>query len=186
MNQIDRIEIPFSKVKLTKFLLFSIVFLILGFWMATSKPEVSNTFLNNALIKNIVAYSSMLMGLLGTYFFTKKLFDKRPGIVIDEQGITDNVGALSVGLIQWNDISIIIERIIQVSHFSKQSFVVIILKNPESYISKQTNAIKRKIITSNLKSYGLPINITSNGLTIKHNDLLLLLKKNLKKYKHVN
>jgi hypothetical protein len=185
MNQTDSIEIPLSKVKLTKLLLACIVFLIIGLWIAISKPEVSNAFLNNVVIKNIGAYGSMLMGLFGIYFFTKKLFDKRPGIVIDAQGITDNAGAMSVGLILWNDISDIKERIIQVSRFSKQSFVVIILKHPETYISKQTNAIKRKIMSSNLNGYGSPINITSNGLKIKHNDLLLLMKENLKKYRGV-
>jgi hypothetical protein len=185
MNQTDSIEIPLSKVKLTKLLLASIVFSIIGLWIAISKPDISNAFLNNDVIKNIVAYGSMLMGLFGIYFFTKKLFDKRPGIVIDAQGITDNAGAMSVGLILWNDISDIKERIIQVSLFSKQSFVVIILKHPETYISKQTNAIKRKIMSSNLNGYGSPINITSNGLKIKHNELLLLMKENLKKYKGV-
>jgi hypothetical protein len=182
----NKIEIELSKSKLTKLLIFSILFLFAGLWMITTNPQTSNPVFNNSILKAIASYGSTIMGLFGIYFFIRKLFDKKPGLIIDENGIYDNTSAFNFGLIPWSDISQIYERTVQASIASKQRFATVGLINPDKYISRETNPIKRKMLAVNAKSYGSPIHISTNGLKINHNDLLKILNEEFAKHKNLN
>lgn len=179
----DRIEIPFSKVKLKKLLAFSILFMLIGCWLAFADPQIDNAAFNNPIVKGVAAYGSIIMGLFGTYFFTKKLFDKQPGLILDEQGIFDNTSAFRFGLIPWSDISEIYASSIQASLASKQHFIALRLVDPEKYILKEKNPIKKKLLQANARSLGSPIHISANGINIDHNELLIITKNYFEKYR---
>ena len=183
MTENNKIEIVLSKSKLTKLLIFSILFLCGGLWMILTHPQISNPIFNNPIVKAIGSYGATIMGLLGIYFFSKKLFDKKPGLIIDKNGIYDNTSAFNFGLIPWSDISQIYERTVQASIASKQRFVTIGLTNPDKYISREKNFLKRKLLTANASSYGSPIHISTNGLKINHSDLLRILNEEYVKFK---
>lgn len=151
--------------------------------MIITNPQTNNSLFNNPVIKTIASYGSTLMGLLGIYFSTKKLFDKNPGIILSQQGIYENTSAFKFGLIPWADISEIYEESIQVSFASKEHFVTIGLVDPDKYISRETNVLKRKLLIANSRSYGSPIHISTNGLTTNHKDLFKLLTEYFNKYK---
>lgn len=102
-----------------------------------------------------------IMGVLGIVLFgaagvfgIKKLFDKKVGLIIDENGITDNSSALSIGLIEWKDINGI-----ELTQVNSIKFLRIGFKNPEKYISKAKNGIKAKLMKINMNMYGSPIYI---------------------------
>lgn len=154
--------------------------------MIITSPQTSNSLFNNPILKAIASYGSVIMGLLGLYFFTKKMFDKKPGLILNEQGIFDNTSAFKFGFIPWSDISEVYERSIQASFASKQYFVTIGLVNPEKYISRETSVLKRKLLIANSKSYGSPIHISTNGLKANHKDLLKLMTEYFEKYKQAN
>lgn len=183
MTESKKIEIPQSKTKLTKLLLFSILFLIGGLWITIANPQTDNLIFNNPVIKAIGGYGGTIMGVLGVYFFTKKLFDKKPGLILSDKGIYDNTTAFNFGLIPWTDISGIIDRTVKVSTFSKQHFVTIMLNDPDKYISQATNPLKRKLLKANSKNSGSPIHISANVLKTNHNDLLKLACEYFDKYK---
>ena len=183
MTENNRIEIPLSKAKLTKFLVLSIIFTIAGLWMIISNPQTSNPVFNNTIIKIVAAYGATVMGGLGIYFYTKKLFDKKPGLILSAEGVYENTTAFKFGLIPWTDISGIYERSVQASIASKQHFVTVALFNSDKYISRTSNFLKRKLLEANTKSYGSPIHISANGLKINHKDLLKLAKEYFDKYK---
>lgn len=178
MAENNIIEIPLSKTKLTKLLFFCILFLAGGAWMIIANPQVSNPVFNNAFAKALASYGSLIMGVVGIYLLSKKLFDKKPGLIISEQGIYDNSSVFRFGLIPWSDMLQIYERTVQ-----KQHFVTIGLVDPEKYISKETNFIKKKLLQVNSKSYGSPIHISTNGLKTNHKDLLNLINSCFEKYR---
>lgn len=124
------------------------------------------------------------MGILGIYFCSRKLFDKNPGLVLSEQGIFDNTSAFKFGLIPWSDISRIYEKTIQASIASKQHFVTIGLIDPDKYISREKNILKKWLLKVNAKGYGSPIHISTNGLKTNHKVLLNLIASYLEKYGH--
>ncbi|MDF2188087.1 STM3941 family protein [Paraflavitalea sp. CAU 1676] len=180
------IEIPLSKVKLTKLVFYCVLFLAGGLWMIISNPQTSNPVFNNPFVKAVSAYGGVLMGILGIIFIGRKLFDNEPGLVLSEQGIIDNASTYKFGLIPWSDISQIYDRTVQASITSKQRFVTIGLENPDKYISRETNVLKRKLLQANAKNYGSPIHISTNGLKTSHKELLNLVNSYFEKYKQVD
>jgi hypothetical protein len=176
MTQENSIEIAHSKGKLTKILLFSLLFVLAGLWMIITNPQTSNAFFNNPVVKGLASYGGLGMGLLGLYFAIRKLADKSPALVIDAQGIYDNSSAFKFGLIPWADITGIYDQTVQAG-FSKQHFATIQLAEPDKYIQKETNPLKRKMLTMNNNSYGSPVHISTNGLQVDHARLMELLQQ---------
>lgn len=166
------ILISVSKGKLVKLLIFSIIFIALGGWIIIAEPEVSNAVLNNGVVKYGAAAGSILMGVAGMIFFTLKMFDKKPGLIIDSKGITDNASGVSAGFIPWEDI-----RHIYTTQVMSEKFVMIGVSNPEKYIDRQTKFLKRKAMNYNYKAYGSPISLTVSTLKINHDSLLLTLNE---------
>jgi hypothetical protein len=182
MEDNNRIEIQLSKKKLIKLLLFSLIFLAVGLWIISTNPKSNNPVFDDIVIKTVASYGATIMGLLGIYFFSKKLMDKNPGIILDNEGIYDNTSAFNFGFIPWNDISGVHERTVQISMASKQHFVTIGLINPEKYIDAEKNTLKRKLLQQNAKNYGSPVHISTNGLKTTHKELLDLIKQYFDKH----
>lgn len=178
MNNSYKIEIPISKLKITLLLLGSVAFLLVGTWLLfMNVDEYNPIWAVESLVVNVASVLGMLMGLFGVYFFTKKLFDTKPGLVIDELGLIDNSGGLSIGRIYWTDIVGIQDYYVQAGMASKQKFVSIFLDNPADYIARQPNSLKRKMMKANEKYSGTPVSISANGLRISFDELLVLIEE---------
>lgn len=173
----DRVEVALSKKKLIMLLFFSVLFLAISLWILTSQPEVSNPLFGNFIIKNVASILGVLMGGFGIYFFTKKIFDKKPGVIIDNIGIIDNSSGVSIGRILWSDVMIIDHR-----EFLNQKSVTIYLKKPEEYINRVTNPIKKRLLKMNFKETGSPVNISPNGLKIPFNELKYIITQKFEEF----
>ena len=62
-----------------------------------------------------------------------------------------------------------------------QQFIVVIVKNPETYIN-QSSGIKRRLARSNYKMTGSPVNIAANGMQITFNQLKELIERSYMQY----
>src|SRR4030095_3289828 len=113
MDDATKVEIPFSKTKLTRLLVISILFVLAGSWIFQVKNNTNNSIFNSEVFRKVVGLLSILMGGLGIYFSSKKLFNNEPGLVIDKEGIVENSGAVSVGRIPWTDITEIKETLVK-------------------------------------------------------------------------
>ena len=170
MKETEQIEIQLSKSKLTLLFLGSIMFVGLGGWFVISPPEVNILIFSNPTVVFIVGLASILFfGLVGIYLF-KKLFDKSPGLIISAEGVFDNSTGVSVGFVPWTDIVEIKE-----TKVFNQSFINLVVKNPQEYIDSPRIAFKRRLMQINYKSYGTVIGISTNGLKIKYKELKALL-----------
>ena len=174
MTNTGRIEIPLSKSKLIKNLLGSIVFVVAGLWLLIFQPSVSNSVFNSPLVKYGGGILAVLFGALGIIYFSKKLTDKKPGLIIDEKGVVDNASAVAAGFIPWSDIDHI-----ETAKVMKQEFLMLIVKNPGDYLSKQKNMLKRKSMEMNLKHYGSPITISTHGLKYDMDQLKIIMDNSL-------
>ena len=172
MNPNKIVEIPLSKGKLIKGLAGSVIFVAASIWMLTTDSSSGRGLFSSPMIKYSIAVSGIVFfGFLGVMYLFK-LRDRKPGLVIDENGIIDNSGGLAAGFIPWTDIEkISIEKVM------KQQFLVIAVKNPEFYIDNQKSLLKKKGMQYNLSSYGSPIAISTNTLNCKLPELLNLLEE---------
>jgi hypothetical protein len=59
----------------------------------------------------------------------------------------------------------------------RQSFVTLIMKNPQEYIDAEKRPAVKKALQMNLRTAGSPFCISANSLAIKHNDLYILLQQ---------
>lgn len=161
------IEIQLSKTKLFLMAIGSIVFVVLGFWFIIFRPAIlSFNKANSAPIDLVVGIAAILFFGLCFAYIVKKLSDNNLGLIIDNEGITDNSSGVAVGLIPWTDIDSITTETV-----ANQNFLMINVKNPQEYIGKQTGLIKRKAMEINYRTYGSPISISANSLKCNFNDL---------------
>ena len=177
MDGNEQIEIQLSKLKLAGMLLGCIAFVTIGaFFVANPSHFRSLRGSSTTLIFISGAAGIIFFGYIGYYLF-KKIGERSPGLIISNKGITDNSGGVSPGFIPWEDVKAIKEKII-----ARQKFINIVVKNPQFYIDRQKNSLKRKIMQGNLNLYGSAIQISVNGLKITYAELKVLLEKKFKEF----
>lgn len=70
----------------------------------TNPPKSNHWLFGNPTVIFITEIASVIFfGLVAVTMF-RKFSDKKPGLIINNQGITDNSSGVSAGLIPWNDI----------------------------------------------------------------------------------
>lgn len=174
----SRIEVKLSKKKLILLFIAGVVFVIFGL-LGAKRPEdfVSPIFRDPEIIR-ISGIAGVCFFGIGIVFIARKLFDSKPGLKIDEYGITDNTNATSIGLIEWEDITGIEKKQVM-----SNWFLILHTNRPEKYIDRAKNVIAKKAMDMNNKTYGSPITIISNSLKIDFNELEKLIRSELKKRK---
>jgi hypothetical protein len=178
MIQNEQIEIPLSKTKLILTLLGAIAFVGLGFWFLINPPKSSIPILGNPTILFIVGLISIIFFGLVTATVFRKLSDKNAGLIINRQGIIDNSSGVSAGLVSWKDI-----QEIKVTQIMNQKFLMFIVNNPQEYLDKVPNTLKRKGMEMNYRTYGSPISISAVSLQTNFDALHKLLLEKMKEYK---
>jgi len=171
------IEIGLSKKNFFFAFIGSTIFILLGTQFIL-KPEkyISFIFRNIELIR-IAGFASLIFFGLCLIYILFKAFDKKPGLIINQNGITDNSNFSSVGLIKWSEITRI-----RTQQIMSTKFLLIDVSNPEEYIQK-SSSLKAWLLKTNLKLYATPLSITSNSLNYNFDNLEKLLHAEWNKYK---
>lgn len=169
---LEEISIPLSRKKLLLMLAGSIGFVAIGLWFVVAPPDFHNPFWRDRAF--VAGLASVVVFGLFAVFIGRKLGDRTPGVVINEKGITDNASAFPAGEIAWEDI-----LGVEGTEMGGQRMVLVFVRNPQDYIDRQTNALKRKIVTMNAQMVGTPISISANALQVKSEELLELLQSRL-------
>jgi hypothetical protein len=175
------IEIPLSKSKLSLMLIGAIAFVALGFWLLSYQPTSGDPpWMNRPVCVSAGTLSIAFFGLCSV-LAVKKLFSTLPGLIISDEGITDNSSGLSAGPIPWKDI-----LSVQTTTAVNQRFILIMISNPQVQMDRQTSSLKRKAMAVNYRTYGTPICISANGLKCNFNELYGLLTESVIRYKNSN
>jgi hypothetical protein len=119
-----------------------------------------------------VAVIAVVVFLIGwaIYITIKQLRRTTPGLIIAEDGITDNSGIASIGFIPWNDIVEIKEE----TNLFKHKLIVLIVKNPDVYINKTGKMSEAR--KSCHKQFGSPIVINFNSLECDSQEIISILR----------
>ena len=170
----DRVEIPLSKVKIVTIMFGGILFVATGFWMfwmADRQQEFLPMYMKVAGASLIIFFGACVL------YMIVKIYDDRPGLIIDSRGITDNSSGIAAGLITWESI-----KQIEKKYIKGQRFIAIKVANPNRYIERESG-LKRIFMNMNLKMYETPIYISSNSLKIDYDELWSLLNSKMEEYK---
>ena len=174
----DKIIILQSKGKTLLAFIGSLLFVIIGYKMAVSPEKFISIISENLQIIRISGIASIAFFGLCLIFIFRKLFDKKPGLIIDENGIFNNSNVTNMGLVDWHDITKIEKKQIM-----STKFLILLVNNPEKYINRTKNIISKQAMNMNYKTYGSPISITSNSLKINFEDLEKLIVEEWRKSK---
>lgn len=173
MSSVDEKVIALSKNKIFLLILGSCAFVVLGIWLL-SLDEVTihsqRRFGSPLLVHGVGIVSIVFFGVIGA-FGVKKLFNNKPGLVLNSSGVIDNSSGVSAGLIPWSEI-----LSAETYEIHKQKMLIIKVRNPQKYI-EQGGALKRALNNANHKMCGSPIAITSNTLKVDFSELLSLFEE---------
>jgi hypothetical protein len=174
MNSEAQIEIPLNKTRLVLTFFGSLVYIVCGLWVIILNSKY--TLLSGAI--NVIM---LVLGSIAILFFVAiaitvlhKLFDKKPGLTINQQGILDNSSGISVGLIPWAEI-----KEVKIARVISQKFMMLITTDPKKYIDKEPNPLKKFFMKMNHKMFGSPISISANMLSTNFNALEKLVREKM-------
>lgn len=153
-------------------LLGALIFVVLGIWLVFYPPSTESSFWVTPSKMKLAGCASMIFFGFCAFFFIRKLPDDKPGLILDDIGITDNSSGLPAGQVLWLDI-----KKVSVIEISGQRIIMLKAKNPQDYIDRQTSLFVRKSMELNNRLYGTPLSQTANGLKISFDDLLALVSE---------
>jgi hypothetical protein len=159
------IVIPLSKRKLLFGLVLCLLFVALSGWLWNT--VAANPRFDPVIVRIVCILVGFLAGLGGTYSCIG-LFDKKPGLILDNEGIVDNSSGVATGRIPWHEITGF--KITEISH---QKFLTILVQDSEPYIERSSR-LRRLVNAANAAMIGSPINISSNALQIRFDELVEL------------
>ncbi|MEP6613386.1 MAG: STM3941 family protein [Mucilaginibacter sp.] len=178
----EPVIIPLNKLKLSAMFLGALIFVGLGVWIV-NHPSTFATgifrFLGDTGGTAVGWASIIFFGVCAIMIF-RKFFENKSGLVINREGIMDNSSGVSAGLIAWADITGLTVRQVY-----NQKFIMILVENPEVYIERHTNALKRSTVKLNHQMYGSPISISANSLKCSFDELYAILTERLNKHREV-
>lgn len=176
MKTSSEIIVPLSKGKIGLIVLGSVAFVTACVWIWSIAD--SQTRRDPGFLKVIAIVGALFFGLCGIYGLWK-MFDSRPGLIIDDVGIVDNSSGVAAGRIPWDEI-----EAITVSAIAGQRYLTVMVTDQQKYIERGS-FIQKRLNASSSKMNGSPINISSNSLKINFDDLVGLLTSELIKQKTV-
>jgi hypothetical protein len=168
------VAIPLSKDKLGLLLIASIAFVVGGIWIWSIAD--AQTRENPLYLKSVAVACASFFGLAGI-FYCIKLFDGRPGLIIDGIGIVDNSSAVAAGRILWDEIIGL-----RVTGIAGQRFLTIDVIEPQKYVER-CGFFQRMLNAANAELLGSPISISPNALNVNFDELVRMLTEAFERHK---
>lgn len=178
MSKNQHIEFKLSKSKIVLLFFGCLIFCILSILFILNPDKYTSWRHSSSTIVFIVGVLGVIFFGICLLYYARKIFDKTPGLIVNDKGIYDNASGISAGIIPWKDVVEISE-----TTFVNQSFINIIVKNPDEYIKRQKNFFKRKLVQINYTSFGTVIAIPSVAINCDFNELKRILQQEFEKYK---
>jgi hypothetical protein len=172
MQDVETINIPINKVKMTFMLFGCLLFIVGGLGLVIFPAKFSTGIVKSETMIFLVGCLGIVFFGFVIFFIFKKIIDNSPGLIISADGITDNSTGVAAGFIPWSDIIAVKETVV-----ASQKYINLVVKNPQEYIDRQNSAFKRKITQKNYDIFGTVIGISANSLKISYGELKGILEK---------
>ena len=167
--------IEIRKKNKTIVIVFAVIFLLaiggIAIWALTSFVFPKLLGFWKLELTAIVIIAAVVIAAI--YVLMQQTISKKPGLIIDERGITDNSNITSVGLIAWSDISAVQEA----ANEFKQKMIIVVVRNPEAYINKTNKMRESRQIQ--YKQFGSPIVISASNLEYDTKELISMLSRRI-------
>lgn len=153
--------------KLLLFAMGALAFVLGAFWIGGFLGEVYT----NPAVAAIATYAGIPFFGFCFVYLLYRLIVRKPALVVSEEGIQDNVSALSAGMIRWEEI-----KAVRTRWFGTQQMIVIALKDEQTFLSHQ-NPVKRVLMRANRSLIGYVVNIPQNILPVPADEVVREIKR---------
>ncbi len=170
----ERIEIYTNKKKAILTVLGSSAFVALGIWLFINANDIATSH----LMTQAIGISCILFFGFGILVGIMRLIKSEIALIIDSKGLNINPKKSSNEFIEWRNIIGFTEIKIQ-----SQRILIIDVTNPDYWMEKETNFIRKKLMQFNLNNYNSPFNLSSSGLDISYAELNEKLNQYFVEYK---
>jgi len=174
MKQTNQIEIPVNKKSALVPLLIYIVMVGIGVFFIVNHSMLGSptpTRHDNPLWILIAGIIAVLFFGCALLPLLRRILSKRAGLIINREGIIENSTGVPISVL-WSDIQ----------EIEKRNCLVVMTKNPQSYIDRVTNPYKKDVMVGKFQTFGSPIIIFADDLQMNFDDLHNLLLEKLKEY----
>lgn len=158
----NRIDIYSSKKKSVLLLLGSCAFVATGIFLLRSE--------NISLIDRALGIAAVIFFGIGIFISIKRIIKSELCLIIDTNGINVNPRKNFTEFIPWRDISGFEEIEIKGTRI-----IIIGVNDPEHWLNKETNIVKKKAMQFNMSNYNSPFGIAAAGLDMSSDKLLEIL-----------
>lgn len=172
------IEIKPSRSWLWFFFTLAILFCLLGLAFLLIPHTMRSPLMQHDLAIRLVGLVIFIASGLFLKKLVKRVYKQQPGLVIERTGLIDNSSSLSVGWIDWADVTAI--RKVRIANVR---VLMLDTSRPEKYIKRAKTTVARSARQAHQKFYGSPIAITVSSLQIPYNRLEQLLEKAFKAHR---
>lgn len=136
--------------------LASLLFVVIGIIMLVNVEEIELPL----TLAIAVSFLCILFFSICFIYIFYRIFHRKPSLIVDEYGITDNSSAISVGLVKWMEM-----KDLFLYDYMGQKFLGVVPKDEQAFFAKMS-PVKRKLAQANSKMVKAPINITQNTVSI--------------------
>ncbi|MFT3799921.1 MAG: STM3941 family protein [Burkholderiaceae bacterium] len=157
----------------------SILCVIVGFWMLRGSPSAADleTAMSPSAASRGAGWLSIVFGGLCALWAVWRLRDKRPGLIIGSEGLSDHSNITSVGFIPWSDIQRI-EGMIT----NRQPMLLVHVHDPAPYLTRGSS-LERTLRRANWRACGTPIVIAVHALQMRGDLLQAQIQDRLDRYR---
>jgi hypothetical protein len=162
------ISIKLSKRNTLLLLVGAMTFIAVSIWL-WNYSNVQVQF--SPVIVKFIAAIGVLFFTICLMFGVVKLFDNKPGLIINDQGIVNNTLGLNSQIIRWNNV-----KRLEVIKIKNTKILLVFTDNPSEVI-EGANIWSKFFMQQNMKWYGTPISITATMLECNFEELLSYIKQ---------
>ena len=164
------VKVPINKSKAIR--LF--VFFVLGVMLSSLfvlKPQFFVKGNYYGFVK-VVGYIGTVIFVLAATVVSNKVFNRKPGLQIDSEGLTDGSMGVLFSKVLWKDIAGFKKL-----HAAGENFIAVMVKHPQNIISSEPNPVKRKMLKLNFQTLNTPVNIAASRLKMDFDQLYALVQE---------
>lgn len=182
MESTDETIIELSRAKLVRLILASCAFVALGAWLLSFDADEIRSgrsfgflYYSPPLVYGLGLAAIVFFGFCGLYG-ARKMFDRKPGLVLNSSGLVDNASGVAAGFIPWSEVTGV-----RIHEIHNQKMLVIGVSEPRKYIDRG-GALKRTLHKASYKMGSGPVAISSISLKVDFPELVSLFNRYYRKY----
>lgn len=181
------ISVSYDKSKLIlPFTIWLLLFIAAGYFTFFANYSTGALASFPMIIRTLFSTVFLIALVIVNRYVKRMLLNRKPLLLIDENGLNDNLSMFKLGFIPWGDIAYFYDYTNHPSANQFRDILKLELKEPEQYIGKLNSKIKEDLYLRIISNGTSPVFFNTKNLDMDHHELLEQLQKAHEDFKKRN